>query len=380
MSGRDTWGILQVTHEGTKTVKISKIQMLTTRFETLRMLEDENFDAFITKLSEIVNSFHALGEPLSNVKICRKILISLPERFRSKVVSIEERPEDDDTSFEELVGKLQTYELNHLLNNPEPQPKKGIAFASSSHDKSSKSHDRDSDTADENIALLAKQFKKFLKYQKSKSRVKKVSKTYDGDRDDSDNPKKDFVKNKRSCAVQCHECHGYGHLRSECGNLKNKNSPGLRVTWDDSSDDSSTHSESANFKAFTGKSSAPLISSVPSMVEINDTHSTSNEEEEIDTLREAYDLLLKETAKLLRKELDLTSRVQECEGEISSLKDTLERSHSELFEAQHQNSLLKEQFVIVKNECGNLVKELNDSITIRETLEKSLSEANDVIK
>ena len=127
------------------------------------MLEDETFDAFITKLSKIVNSFHALGEPLSNIKICCKILRSLPERFRPKVVAIEERPEADDMTFEEMVGKLQTFELNHLLSNPESQPKNGIAFASS-HDQSSKSHDRDSDIDDENIALLPKQFKKFIKY------------------------------------------------------------------------------------------------------------------------------------------------------------------------------------------------------------------------
>ena len=80
----------------------------------------------------------------------------------------------------------------------------------------------------------------------------------------------------RSSGVQCHECHGYGHLRPDCGNLKNKNNSGLRVTWDDSSDDSSTHSESANFKALTGKTSASLIYSLPSVVEINDAHSTSS--------------------------------------------------------------------------------------------------------
>ena len=47
-----------------------------------------------------------------------------------------------------------------------------------------------------------------------------ISKTYDGDRDDLDGPKKNFGKNRKSRGVQCHECHGYGHLRSDCGNLK----------------------------------------------------------------------------------------------------------------------------------------------------------------
>ena len=42
-------------------MKTSKLQILTTRFEELRMSEDESFDSFIAKLSDIVNSFHALG-------------------------------------------------------------------------------------------------------------------------------------------------------------------------------------------------------------------------------------------------------------------------------------------------------------------------------
>ena len=128
---KEVWDILQITHEGTKTVKTSKIQMLTTRFEELRMLENESFDSFITNLSEIMTSFHSLGDPLSNLKICRKILRSLPERFSAKVVAIEERPEVDEISFEELDRKLQTFKLNHLSNKTPSKPNKGIAFKSS---------------------------------------------------------------------------------------------------------------------------------------------------------------------------------------------------------------------------------------------------------
>ena len=35
------WNILQTVHEGTKTVKINKLQQLTTRFESIRMSDDE---------------------------------------------------------------------------------------------------------------------------------------------------------------------------------------------------------------------------------------------------------------------------------------------------------------------------------------------------
>ena len=39
--------ILETTYEGTKKVKDTKLQMLTTRFEELKMSEDESFDSFL---------------------------------------------------------------------------------------------------------------------------------------------------------------------------------------------------------------------------------------------------------------------------------------------------------------------------------------------
>ena len=51
-----TWNILQTVHEGTKAVKINKLQQLTSKFESIRMFDDESFDEFYTKLNDIVNS------------------------------------------------------------------------------------------------------------------------------------------------------------------------------------------------------------------------------------------------------------------------------------------------------------------------------------
>ena len=38
------WNILQTVHEGTKAIKINKLQQLTTRFESIKMSNDECFD------------------------------------------------------------------------------------------------------------------------------------------------------------------------------------------------------------------------------------------------------------------------------------------------------------------------------------------------
>ena len=46
---------------GTKVVKDSKLQRLTTSFEEIKMGKDESFDEFYTKLKGIVNSAFNLG-------------------------------------------------------------------------------------------------------------------------------------------------------------------------------------------------------------------------------------------------------------------------------------------------------------------------------
>ena len=58
---KEAWTILQTTYEGTKAVKDSKFQRLTTSFEEIKMEEDESFDEFYAKLKDIVNSAFNLG-------------------------------------------------------------------------------------------------------------------------------------------------------------------------------------------------------------------------------------------------------------------------------------------------------------------------------
>ena len=50
MVAKEVWEILETTYKGMKKVKDTKLQMLTTRFEELKMSEDESFDSFYSKL------------------------------------------------------------------------------------------------------------------------------------------------------------------------------------------------------------------------------------------------------------------------------------------------------------------------------------------
>ena len=75
------------------------------------MEEDESFDEFYAKFKDIVNSAFNLGETIPELKIIRKVLRSLPERFHAEITAIEESKDIDKIPLIELVGNLQTYEL-----------------------------------------------------------------------------------------------------------------------------------------------------------------------------------------------------------------------------------------------------------------------------
>ena len=68
------WNILQTVHEGIKAVKINKLQQLTSKFESIRMSDDESFDEFYAKLNDIVNSSFNLGEIYDQLKIVTSLL------------------------------------------------------------------------------------------------------------------------------------------------------------------------------------------------------------------------------------------------------------------------------------------------------------------
>ena len=81
------------------------------------MDDHETFGEFHAKLMDIVNSSFNLSEPISNSKVVRKILRSLPNRFRAKVTAIKESKDMDSLKIDELVGSLQTFEMTLSKDN-----------------------------------------------------------------------------------------------------------------------------------------------------------------------------------------------------------------------------------------------------------------------
>ena len=150
--------ILQTTYEGTKAVKDSKLQRLTTSFEEIKMEEDESFDEFYAKLKDIVNSAFNLGETIPELKVVRKVFRSLPERFHAKITTIEESKDIDKIPLTELVGNLQTYELG-LTRIGKTGKGKSMTLKAKSTETDESSDDEDSKMK----SYITRQFKKFMK-------------------------------------------------------------------------------------------------------------------------------------------------------------------------------------------------------------------------
>ena len=140
---KEAWTILQPTYEGTKVVNDLKLQRLTTSFEEIKMEEDESFDKFYAKFKDIMNSTFNLGETIPEPEIVRKVLRSLLERFQAKITVIEESKDIDKISLTELVGNLQTYELD-LTRIEKSSKGKSMTLKAKSSDTDESSNDEDS--------------------------------------------------------------------------------------------------------------------------------------------------------------------------------------------------------------------------------------------
>jgi len=128
---KDAWEILRTTHEGTSKVRMSRLYLLTTKFENLRSKDYESIHDFHKNILDIANTSSDLGEKKSDEKLVRKILKSLPQRFDMKVTAIEESQDISNKKVDELIRSLQTFELT--INDRCEKKKKNIAFISNTN-------------------------------------------------------------------------------------------------------------------------------------------------------------------------------------------------------------------------------------------------------
>jgi chorismate mutase len=174
--------------------------MLISRFEEIKMLEDETFEEFYSKMSDLRNSMASLGKTVLNVKLIRKILRSLSERFRIKMTTIKESKDLEEMKIEELVGSLQTYELSLPL----VKKMKTIALKASKKKVKVSSGD-DSEDEEKVVAMLAKNFGRLMRNERFKKKFFEKMNKAPRESEPEDAKKKD------PRGPRCFESPGFGH-------------------------------------------------------------------------------------------------------------------------------------------------------------------------
>ncbi|KAK1558510.1 hypothetical protein Q3G72_003173 [Acer saccharum] len=356
------WDILQVAHEGTEVVKESKLQVLQTQFELLRMGEDECFNDFEIKLMDIVNQSHQLGDPYSDRRVKQKIMRSLPDRFESKVTAIEENSGYMDMKPSEVIGRLLAYESRKAPSTTTPPKKsKGIALKASKDAKEPK-HD-----SDEDLALFVKRFNKVMGFKKKKgfgSRGQDLKKKSSFKKFE---PRQERTERK---GVRCFECGGIGHFAPECANHnERKKGKVMAATWSGSSDDSNEEDESsseeelmANFLAFASSHKSKSASEKEEM-----------SQEEIDSSEEESHSSSSSKKKFVEQKVLAKYHVEFNDLAIKSTRK-IERLREENLELSAHNDHLSEQVERLKKREDKLIEELDLSKRSEEGLKRELVE------
>lgn len=113
------------------------------------------------RFTQIVTSLHALGRELTNYEKVNKILRCLPVFFDAKITTITESKDLNIYYVDNLIGSLITYEQGMNQRNLDAcDRKKEKIIALKTHDSET---DSPSHSDDDDIALITRQFKKFLR-------------------------------------------------------------------------------------------------------------------------------------------------------------------------------------------------------------------------
>ncbi|KAL4340508.1 hypothetical protein GQ457_08G035970 [Hibiscus cannabinus] len=175
---KEIWDKLEVVNEGTNEVNETKIGLLNLNYENLKMDPNEDIKAMFNPFSIIVNDLKGFGEPIPEDKLVRKLIYSLPESWDSKKTTIIEAKNLKELKLDELVGSLLTHKLmsKPLIKDKEKKIKEQdinvnvISLKSSKCQYKDSSMEESSEEKDEEMEYLVKNFTRFMKSEKEKSK------------------------------------------------------------------------------------------------------------------------------------------------------------------------------------------------------------------
>ena len=168
-SAYEMWRMLEVTHQGTSSMKETKINILVQQYKMFKMHHNKTIGQMFARFTTITNDLNALGKSYTSTKLVNKILRSLPKAYQSKVVAIREARDLSKLPLEELMGSLMTHEImmkdHDEDEEKEKKKKKSLALKSFTQDEDEEDEEI-GESELEDYALLSKKYKKYLTLKK----------------------------------------------------------------------------------------------------------------------------------------------------------------------------------------------------------------------
>jgi hypothetical protein len=175
-TAHEMWGKLIEAHEGTSNIKGAKLFICNGKFEKFALLPNEELKDNFSRLNNIVNELKDLGFDVLKVDISYKFLRDLLPKYVT-IVTLPVRSNLNTITPLEVLGEMLTHDnfkqsQEELHGNLHHDKIKIVAL------KATTSNDDASDTStNDDVALMVKRFKKFMKkkgYQGGSSKGGKI--------------------------------------------------------------------------------------------------------------------------------------------------------------------------------------------------------------
>ncbi|XP_057446030.1 uncharacterized protein LOC130738133 [Lotus japonicus] len=120
-SAKSIFDSLRMTHEGNAQVKETKALALVQKYEAFKMEDDESVEAMFSIFQMLTVGLRVLDKGYSTVDHAKKIIKSLPKKWRPMVTTLKRTKDLNKISLEELIISLRSHEIG--LHEDEPQRK-----------------------------------------------------------------------------------------------------------------------------------------------------------------------------------------------------------------------------------------------------------------
>ena len=110
-TAHELWDALEKWFEGNDQLKRSKKELLRKQFDVFTQTNTESFNDMIVRYSQLMRKLSDLDVELDQAQINRKLLDALPAKWEVRVMMLKDKEDMETWSLEDLIGKLQAYEL-----------------------------------------------------------------------------------------------------------------------------------------------------------------------------------------------------------------------------------------------------------------------------